>query len=303
MLIHMVCFVVGCVLQPADPEFTAPSLSSSLSSTNTKKVPSIASKFIAIHNPEEFKNIVDKTPEYQLFPTVFSIAETDVAHLDIAEIVTYANVLPVEIRIDFYDGIAHGRNWNVPTPEMDFTAIAQHIPTQYHERLWNGYVMAVIIYFQGNAKQSLRQISKYMQKFPYDFTDGLRVGVQRLYGDDIPKALQVVSTFPKQYRGKMLEELGWKVGEHNSNISHSLDILLPQISENLCAFMHGVARGNTMITLSNEQYDVLDKNLELLTHKTPSCVKEIRRGVEEACQIAHTPNSIPRIMAMMDSHL
>lgn len=303
MLIHMVCFVVGCVLQPADPKFTSPSLPSSLSSTDFKTVPSFASKSVAIQNTEEFKNIVANTPEHTLFPTVFSIAETELANLDIVEIVAYANVLPVEIRFDFYDGIAHGRHWNVPAPERDFTAIKQNIPTQYHERLWNGYVMAVITHLQGDAKQSLRHISKYMQEFPYDFTDGLRVGVQRLHGEDMPKALQVVSTFPKQYRGKMLEELGWKVGEHNSNISHSLDIVLPQIPENICAFMHGVARGNTMITLSNEQYDVLDKNLELFSQKTPSCEKEIRRGVEEACQIAHTPNSIPRIMAMMDSDL
>ena len=75
-----------------------------------------------------------------------------------------------------------------------------------------------------------------------DVDDGVRVGLQRSLGDDLPAALKA-ARYPADMQDALFEETGWRAGDEFRHLcSRSASL------QRRCVFVHGAARGRTLRT-------------------------------------------------------
>ena len=242
---------------------------------------------MVLNGPQDLKKIVESTPYERSFAVIFSIGEQELANRSWAEIKEFEQVIPKNQTADFYDGIAHGRDWTRLT-SAEVEEIFTYVPIGVHERLWNGMVMRRLIVHNGDLTQALSVLKPYQHRFPYQNTDGIRVGIQRLFGDDIPLAIQKAQALPEIYHATVYEELGWRDGQ-----DHQSEVVLHNVesveSEHQCIYLEGAARGKAMAALQQMDIDSVATFSQDLWTAQPLCKPNIRRGVQWAMSLMELP--------------
>jgi len=183
-------------------------------------------------------------PEDQRFGHTLIYGESCGA-LGPAQVRTRADALPESLRPVFYDGVGHrlqAAGWTL----QDVIAAA---PEPLRGPLLDGRFQAVVLASDGQPDSVLPQVAVLQAEMPAQSPyNGVRIGLQRRLGDDLPRALDTAAAYPPDWWPALFEELGWRVGDENLDPSGFLDRVPPQAH---CHFVHGVVRGGALAFLED----------------------------------------------------
>jgi len=122
--------------------------------------------------------------------------------------------VPRDLRAHFFDGVGHGFE-----PPDDIMAaideIEAHVPDQYLTTIHDG----VLRHYTLSQKGDPAKVVPFAERFtrvsgltdPYN---GVRIGLQRALGHQLPEALNLATSYPETYWPALFEELGWRASRH-----------------------------------------------------------------------------------------
>lgn len=157
-----------------------------------------------------------------------------------------ASALPVGLQDPFVDGAAH--TWappaNVSIPVV-VEQIERSVPVRWREPFHNGVMVSWSIALEGDPVRVVPQAEAYAEVHGRPSLDGVRIGLQRVMGGDLPAALVLAAQYPEPYRAALFEELGWRAGDDGADVCALADAV-PDAQRS--AFVHGAARGLSLRT-------------------------------------------------------
>ena len=196
--------------------------------------PAEAARSVRLHDPAE------------QFGAAFAYGEGAGLTETLPELIHRANLLPVGLRDAFIDGAAH--TWAPPpgvSPEAVGSRIESDVPQPWRRPFHNGVLVSWSIAHDASPDAVVPRALAYEASAGVDVDDGVRVGLQRSLGDDLPAALKVAARYPADMQDALFEELGWRAGDEDSDIC----VLAAQTpAQRRCVFVHGAARGRTLRT-------------------------------------------------------
>ncbi len=119
--------------------------------------------------------------------------------------------VPESLRLHFYDGLGHGLSLVDQTADEMVVQIDRFVQPVYRRNLYEGILRA---YTEASAAEP-DQVVPFAEAFvaqvglddPYN---GVRIGLQRALGDDLPMAITTAQRYPQRYWPALYEELGWR---------------------------------------------------------------------------------------------
>ncbi len=171
--------------------------------------------------------------------------------------------VPESLRLHFYDGLGHGLSLVDQTADEMVVQIDRFVQPVYRRNLYEGILRA---YTEASAAEP-DQVVPFAEAFvaqvglddPYN---GVRIGLQRALGDDLPMAITTAQRYPQRYWPALYEELGWRsvvprptppdhvfeagpfAGQPSSRALVSYAALVPEDAR--CHFVHGAMRGRIL---------------------------------------------------------
>lgn len=201
---------------------------------------------LADRTPAAASAVVRKLPPSQQFGAAFAYGEGAGLHDDLPSLVARAKALPVGLQGPFIDGAAH--TW-APPPRVPVeavgTRIAADVPQPWRRPFHNGVLVSWSIAHDADPAEVMPRAEAYAAATGVPVQDGVRVGLQRALGDDLPAALAVAGQYPEDEQAALFEELGWRAGDEAQAVC-GLVAAVPDAQR--CAFVHGAARGRTLRT-------------------------------------------------------
>lgn len=211
--------------------------------------------------------------------------------LSFAEIRIRGNEVPLGLEAAYYDGAAHHQQGNFEQLDAWLKEIKDHIPDVQRKFFYDG-IMRLYVHDHGDSPKTVIEFaSELSTKTAHDdLSNGIRIGLQQRFGDNISNAIQVASTYPEKMHRPLYEELGWRVGNDEGFSAthwqeHQDDI--PKPSQ--CSFAEGIVRGAIIIALGDDSLWWPEvKNLRSVVPQ--SCTNNIYSGIAEALLIVHGDN-------------
>ncbi len=240
-------------------------------------------------------------PEQAL--TTFMYGEYCGWTLELERLVEIGTAIPDHVQTEFFDGAAHGyRPEGFETANL-IAKIQGAIPDSYQRFFHDGVLRSYTEKVQGDPEKVVDFSSDYASRVEgYGPFNGVRVGLQRSFGNNISDALKKAAEYPDDFQPALFEELGWRVGDgHDLSrlATEGLAKLVPENSE--CVFAQGVARG---YVLRSEMKGEIDWNViskQLTEHVEPICARGAWRGLGWAVELtsAHQPGEFSRRLSWL----
>lgn len=169
------------------------------------------------------------------------------------EAVLGASLVPAEHARAYWDGVGHGLS-AVSDLDAFSLALRTSVPPEHHPALWRGAMRAAAQRHAEDPRLALAEAQRIHARAGgprEDLEDGVRIGLQRALGYDLPYALDVAATYPRDLHPALYEELGWRLGDEVPldilGLERPLRRALGHVpGDNHCAFVHGVLRGVAM---------------------------------------------------------
>jgi hypothetical protein len=196
--------------------------------------------------PAEAAQELRRVPVPQQFGAAFAYGEGAGLVEGLPALVHRAGVLPVGLRDAFVDGAAH--TW-APPDNVSLPVVVKNIdgavPEPWREPFHNGVMVSWSIASEADPVLVVPRAEAYAGVRGRPVLDGVRIGLQRVKGGDLPAALALAATYPEAYQAALFEELGWRAGDDNASVC---DLAVAVVEAQRCAFVHGAARGRTLRT-------------------------------------------------------
>jgi hypothetical protein len=223
--------------------------------------------------------------------------------LDIERLVEIGDAVPARVQTEFFDGAAHGyRPENFETANV-IAKIEGSIPADYRRFFHDGVLRAYTEEAQGDPEKVVDFASDYASRVEgYGPFNGVRVGLQRAFGNNISQALEKAAEYPDDFQPALFEELGWRVGDGQDLgriRTEGLAKMVPESSE--CVFAQGVSRGFVLRAEMNGNVDWSEISKAITEHVEPICARGAWRGLGWAIELlsAHEPAEFSRRLAWM----
>ncbi|MGB0638999.1 MAG: hypothetical protein ACPGTU_06695 [Myxococcota bacterium] len=211
--------------------------------------------------------------------------------LSFAEIRIRGNEIPLGLEAAFYDGAAHHQDGDFEHLDAWLKEINSHVPDVQRKFFYDG-IMRLYVHDHGDSPEKVMEFASELadKTNTTDLSNGVRIGLQQRFGDNIPKAIQVASDYPEKMHGQLYEELGWRVGNDEGFSATDWQKYQDGIPEpSRCDFAEGIVRGATIIALGNNS-PWWPKLKKLRSGIPPSCSNNIYSGIAEALLIVHGDN-------------
>jgi hypothetical protein len=248
---------------------------------------------------EQIISFIDRNSGSHQSMSAFMYGEYCAQAVSLDRVLEIGGDIPPAVMGDFYDGAAHGLR--DPDPEASRQKVETQVPHQYRRLFHDGVVRAYTEKVQGDPAQVIPFSEDYVTGLgDYDPINGIRVGLQRGAGDDMPHALDLAGQYPEKYQPALFEELGWRVG--NDQQLFTLKALRPQIPEaSACAFAQGVSRGFVLFIGMSRELDWPLLASTLRDKVSPICPRGTWRGVGWAVELrsAHDPVAFAEQLSWM----
>lgn len=179
------------------------------------------------------------------FAEVFAYGEHMASQHQLPKLMRMSRTFTDQQRHDFIDGVVHGYPWDTNSPKAT-VALIQGLPNDLEGLvLYDGVLMR---FTQQHAREPARVV-KFAQEFTAlsgveDPRNGVRIGLQRALGSDLPEALRIAATYPDDWQAALYEELGWRSSSGGAvwpqdalALARTLDL------GDRCVFLHGAVRG------------------------------------------------------------
>ncbi len=240
-------------------------------------------------------------PEQSL--TTFMYGEYCGWVLDLDRLVEIGMAVPKHVQTEFFDGAAHGyRPDGFETANL-IARIESAVPADYRRFFHDGVLRSYTEKVRGDPEKVVDFASDYASRVEgYGPFNGVRVGLQRAYGDNISEALLKAAEYPDDFQPALFEELGWRVGDglDLARLSREgLTKLVPESSE--CVFAQGVARGYVLRTEMKGEIDWAEISKQLTEYVEPICARGAWRGLGWAVELtsAHRAGEFSRRLSWM----
>ncbi len=235
--------------------------------------------------------------------TTFMYGEWCGWQLEIDRIVEIGEAMPQRVQTEFFDGAAHGYR-----PEAFETAnlierIEGAIPKDYQRFFHDGVLRSYTEKVRADPEKVVDFSSDYASRVEgYGPFNGVRVGLQRTFGDNITEGLKKAAEYPDDFQPALFEELGWRVGDGQDLGrvgTEGLAKLVPETSE--CVFAQGIARGYVLRLEMMGKTDWTDVSAQLTEHVEPICARGTWRGLGWAIELlsAHDSAEFSRRLSWM----
>jgi len=192
---------------------------------------------------------------------VFSYGEEVGRHIgpDLVEARRRADALEPEVRLTFYSGMAHTAHWDVEDVDAQVAEIQARVAEEHWPALFIGIYIRYTIVHDADPKLVVPFAERFSKNVGVPPYDGVRIGVQRGLGHDIPAALALAKRYPGEYQAGIFEELGWRVGDDGGLADTALvSALLKDIdASERRPFVHGLCRASWRHGDSWEPYNAL----------------------------------------------
>ena len=178
---------------------------------------------------------------------------------DLAEARRRADALEPETRLTFYNGMAHTARWDVEDVDAQVEAIKLAVAEEHWPALFIGLFIRYTITNDSAPERVVpfaERLSEAVGVPPYD---GVRIGVQRGSGDDMPAALAIAARYPDAYQPGIYEELGWRVGDDGglADPDKVAALLSGVAAAHHSSFIHGACRASWRFGDPWDRYNAL----------------------------------------------
>ena len=201
--------------------------------------------------------------------------------------------VPLHVRTEFFDGAAHSHRPVSFEATPLIRQIQETVPRDYQHFFHDGVLRSYTEEVMGEPEKVVAFASDYADQVEgYAPFNGVRVGLQRAYRDDVSGALQRAAAYPEEFQPALFEELGWRVGDIQklSLLTQGDSIQwVPEASR--CVFAQGVARGFVLRTEMQGAIRWPEISTQLTTYVEPICARGTWRGLGWAVELtsAHDP--------------
>jgi hypothetical protein len=254
-------------------------------------------------SPKQIATFLSKQDRQTQSMTTFMYGEYCGWVLGLEKLVEIGAVVPRHIQTEFYDGAAHGYRPDSFETATLIAKIEGSIPEGSRRFFHDGVLRSYTESVKADPEKVVEFASDYANRVEgYGPFNGVRVGLQRAYGDDISGALTKAAEYPEDFQPAIFEELGWRVGdgqELGRIGSDGLAKMVPAASE--CVFAQGVARGYVLRSEMNGSVDWNAISAELTRYVEPICARGTWRGLGWAIELlsAHEPQEFSRRLSWM----
>jgi hypothetical protein len=227
----------------------------------------------SINSIEALFTFVEEQKPHHRFTILFFAGEYRFSNLSLEQISRDLQPYNPDYQLNFFDGIAHGRDWSRKSIKEQRDEILSTVPSEIHDRLLNGLIMFKISLAMGDLDQINSSILEFEKLFDSielrdGVRDGVRVGFQRSVGHLTEKALLKSQSFPEYYQSAVVEELGWRVGNDFFTDFLNQQWDLRYAEETRCKYRQGISRGRSMLSTANGNLKSAIKDVKSMG---PSC--------------------------------
>jgi hypothetical protein len=197
--------------------------------------------------------------------------------------------LPAPMRSDCVDGVGHGIPAGQVPPEQAVEVLAG-LPGPARAQLADGMARSWAEAAGGEPEATTAALT-VAGIAPADVINGVRIGLQRSRGHDLPAAIATAARWPSAAWPALFEELGWRAGNDALKDCFTHIELVPPAAQP--AFVRGAARGAALKLaqgLSPAQAAApLNLLLATLSAQRPADGRDLRWGVAAAIQLSRWP--------------
>lgn len=207
----------------------------------------------------------------------------------LADAIAACTALPAPMRSDCIDGVGHGIPAGAVSPELAVGALAS-LPGPARAQLADGMARSWAEGAGGEPEATTAALQA-AGIAPGDVINGLRIGLQRSRGDDLPAAIATAARWPASAWPALFEELGWRAGDEGPTAPFAHLGLVPAPAQ--AAYVRGAARGAALKLVHGlspaEAAAPLNALLATLSAQRPTDGRELRWGVAAAIQLSRWP--------------
>lgn len=198
--------------------------------------------------PEQVEATLAEASAEHRWQLLFAYGEVAGMRLDLAAASERTARLPdEESRWHFWDGYAHAAPWPGDDPAVHVARIRMLAGQRVHGALEDGVLLR---FTQSHAKEPaliVNYAARWSTLTGRSPTNGVRIGLQRALGDDLPTAIAAAAALPEAWQPELIEELGWRVGSEPGPAAERTLAHLGLVPEpSRCAFVHGAVRGQAL---------------------------------------------------------
>ena len=240
-----------------------------------------------IYSPEQSAQKISGVAENKRWVVAHGYGGLCAENLAIEELRARGDALADGLEHAFYDGAAHHQTVDFKNIDDHITAIKEHIPQFYWLLFFDG-IMRAYTALNGRNTQDVLDWSAKVQSLSGAKTlvNGIRIGIQQGFGDDMPEAIRIASNFPEVMHPMLFEELGWRVGDETDLTVSTWEThtsTMPGQAE--CSFAEGMTRGRILFLMA-ENISWWPHVSVFRTEIPKHCQSHIDSGIAEAILIS-----------------
>jgi len=246
-----------------------------------------------VYGPAEAAAHIIKAEQNQRWVHTHAYGALSAQRLELEEIRVRGDAMPEALQTTYYDGVAHHQRFEFDALDRWLEEVQTHIPDTRQRFFYDG-IMRVFAAQHGENPSTVMDFSRELTKKTgvQDLSNGIRIGIQQGFGDDISEAITIAKRYPEELQYPLYEELGWRVG---TDVGADIDAWQRYQSElppnTTCWFVEGMVRGRTILTLGQSQ--TWWTQIEQFGSSLPKdCGPEIASGVAEALLIVLGDNPV-----------
>jgi hypothetical protein len=243
-----------------------------------------------------------RLPPDEQFGAAFAYGEGVGAHSGLSEIVARSRGLGPSLQAAYLDGAAH--TWapprSVPPAEVA-RQIDRQVPWDHRRSFHRGVVISWSLAWRADPAQVVPAARVYGELVGDLPLDGVRIGLQRSLGHDLPAALDLAARYPAAWQPALVEELGWRAGDDAATWAAGLAPLTARVPEpQRCVFVHGAARGRVLRVPWSSEAEAADLARQLEA-RSAGCADAAWRGVAWALALTwdHRPHEMQHLASML----
>ena len=249
-------------------------------------IPQIEIPHPLISNAEDSAAKILRIEQHRRWVVTHSYGALSAQNVDLEEIRARANALPAGLRRNYYDGAAHHQKFDFEDLDSWLAEIEEYVPTE-HQNLYHDGIMRLFTRENGRTPDRVMDFAAQLsnQTRTKDLTNGIRIGLQQEFGDNIREAMQIALKYPTDLYYPIFEELGWRIGhDHGADSKYwrEHESILPE--DTLCWVAEGMTRGSMILMIEDDQIwwpSILDFRSAI----SSECSAEVASGIAEALLI------------------
>jgi hypothetical protein len=223
-------------------------------------------------------------------------------YLDLGEIRIRGDAMPETLQSTYYDGAAHHQRFDFDELDNWIEEIRTNIPDTRQRFFYDG-IMRIFASKHGQTPTTVMDFSHDLTEKTgiQDLSNGIRIGIQQGFGDDIAAAIELGKRYPEELHYPLFEELGWRVGtDIGATIAAWQEYQGELPTKSACWFAEGMVRGRAILTLGQDNIWWTEVS-QFKRDLTVDCGPEIASGVAEALLIVLGDN--PRALQVQLKHI